>query len=128
MSYSHVVQQSVTAGGVSTSKSNTYTANGRVSVAESVANGQTDYEINVDLDVSAVKSFYLVSTQDVTFETNNGATPDDTISLLADVPYVWTEESYDSFLLTVDVTSIFITNASGSAATITLEAIYDPTP
>lgn len=95
---------------------------------ETVATAETDYEINFDLDVSACKSFYLVSDQDVTFETNSGAAPDNTISLKANEPYVWHDTSYDSFLLTVDVTSIFITNASGSTATIYCVALFDVTP
>ncbi len=95
---------------------------------EAVATSETDYEINFDLDVSACKSFYLESDQDVTFETNSGSVPDNTISLKADKPYVWHVDAYDSFLLSVDVTSIFITNASGSTATIYCVALYDATP
>jgi len=95
---------------------------------ESVADSQTDFELNFDLDVSACKSFYLESDQDVTFETNNGAAPDDTIALKASEPYVWHTQSYDSFLLSTDVTSVFITNASGSAAVIYCVALFDVTP
>jgi len=95
---------------------------------EQVADAQTDVEIEVTLDFSAVKAFYLVSDQDVTLETNDGTTPDDTFALLAGVPYVWNTDSYDTFLVTVDVTSIFITNASGSAATLYLWALLDATP
>jgi hypothetical protein len=95
---------------------------------ETVSTGETDYEINFDLDVSACKSFYLESDQDVTFETNDGAAADDTIALKADVPYVWHTDSYDSFLLGTDVTSVFITNASGSTATIRCVALFDVTP
>jgi hypothetical protein len=78
--------------------------------------------------VSACKSFYLNSDQDVTFETNNGAAPVDTIALLADIPYIWHVNSYDSFLLGTDVTAIFITNASGSTASIDCVALYDASP
>lgn len=95
---------------------------------ESVADSQTDYQITVALDVSAVQVFYLVSSQAVTFETNDGSTPDDTISLVADFPYVWSTDSYDSFLLGTDLTDVFITNASGSAALINMWALIDPTP
>jgi hypothetical protein len=96
---------------------------------ETVATAETDYEINFDLDVSACKSFYLESDQDVTFETNSGSSADNTIALRANEPYVWHANSYDSFLLTVDVTtSVFVTNASGSTATIYCVALYDVTP
>lgn len=95
---------------------------------ETVPDSQTDYEITVTLDVSAVKAFYLVSDQDVTLETNSGSAADNTLSLVAGVPYVWTTDSYDSFLLDTDVTSIFITNASGATATIDMLALLDATP
>jgi len=94
---------------------------------ESVADSETDHEINIDLDVSECKSFFLVSSQAVTFETvaDGGGV---NISLRANEPYYWHENSYDSFLLTADLTSVFITNASGSAAVIYCVALYDPTP
>jgi hypothetical protein len=96
---------------------------------ETVSTGETDYEINFDLDVSACKSFYLVSDQAVTFETNSGSAADDTIALRANEPYVWHVNSYDSFLLGTDITtSVFITNASGSTATIYCVALFDATP
>lgn len=95
---------------------------------ENVADGQTDNEIVVALDVSAVKGFYLVSNQDVLFEPNSGSTPDDPISLLANVPYAWHTNSYDSFFFGTDWTSVFITNASGASARVRCLAELDATP
>lgn len=92
---------------------------------EPVATAETDYELDFDLDVGLCKSFYLESDQDVTFETNSGAAPVDTIALLANVPYQWHVNAYDSFLLGTDVTSVFITNTSGETATIFCVALYD---
>lgn len=128
MSYSHIVVDSVDAGDGEIKKTNTYTASSRVSVSESVTTGQTDFAISVAIDVSAVKSFFLCSDYAVTVETNNGTTPDDTITLVAGVPYKWNTDSYDTFQLGTDVTAIYVTNASGSTATIQLEAIVDATP
>lgn len=125
----HKLTLAVEGSGISKSRNISDTAAGISSIdGETVSTGQTDYEITFALDVSACKSFYLESTQDVTFETNDGAAPDDTIALKANEPYVWHDTSYDSFLLGTDVTSVFITNASGSTATITCVALFDPTP
>lgn len=125
----HNLTLSVSGSGVTREKTIANTQGGVALIdGETVSTGQTDYEINVDLDVSACKSFYLESDQDVTFETNDGTTPDDTIALKANKPYVWHVDAYDSFLLGTDVTSVFITNASGSTATIYLVALYDATP
>lgn len=115
-------------GGKSLSKTVTKTGSLETVLDESVADAQTDVQINVAIDVTAVKEFYLVSDQDVTLETNSGSTPDDTLSLVANEPYVWHSTSLDSFLLTVDVTAFFITNASGSVANIDGHWVVDATP
>jgi len=110
-------------------KINDYSANSSQNIVdETIADGQTNKQLTCTLDVSAVKSFYMVSDQDVLFETNSGGSPADTIALLAGVPYVWNEDSYDAFLLGTDVTAIFITNASGATATLQIRASYDPSP
>ena len=97
---------------------------------ETVADSETDFEINFDLDVSACKSFYLVSDQDITLETNAiDATGGNTLALLANEPYAWHATSLEAaFLLTLDVTTTYWTNASGSTATIYCVALYDATP
>ena len=128
MSFSHVHTQNIEAGGASISGGGTYSGSSQVRVSETVVTGSTDFEIVVGLDVSAVKSIVIKSDKAVTLETNSGSAADDTIALKANVPYVWNTDSYDAFLLGTDVTSIFITNASGSTATITIDAIVDATP
>lgn len=128
MSFSHTLTEKITTDGHSVEKSNTYTGGLQVSLSEAVADSETDYEIVVTMDVSEIESVMIVSDQDVTLETNSGDTPDDTLSLVAGVPYVWTSDSYHVCLLTTDITSIFITNASGSEATLKIEAVIDPTP
>lgn len=96
---------------------------------EQVATDSTDAVVNFDLDVSACSSFYLVSDQDVTIETNaDDATGGNTIALLANVPYTWHTNDYNSFLLTADVTVVYVTNASGATATIYCVALFDPSP
>ncbi len=97
--------------------------------AEPVADSTTDFEVGFELDVSAVRSFYLNSSQDVLLETNAiDATGGNAINLLADIPYIWHLTSYDSFLLTLDVTVLYFTNASGAIATIDCVALYDASP
>ncbi len=100
--------------------------------AEPVADSTTDFVVGFELDVSAVKSFYLNSSQDVLLDTNvdvpNPGVDGDVISLLADIPYIWHATDYNSFLLTVDVTDLRFTNASGAIATIDCVALYDASP
>jgi len=96
---------------------------------ETIADSVTDQQLTVAIDVSAVKGFLIVSEGGaLTVETNNGTTPDDTLVLPAGRPYEWDTDSLDSFLLTADVTDLFLTNASGAAATLYAWAVVDPSP
>lgn len=128
MAFNHTVSYTVVSGERTLDYDKVYSGSGRLEVSEAVADGQTNKEITTNIDVSAVKSFYVVSDQNVTFETNDGSSPEDTIALKANVPYVWTTDSYDAFLLGADVTAIFITNSSGSTANIEMTVIQDVTP
>jgi hypothetical protein len=93
----------------------------------SVANGASNFFVNIDLDVSHLKVFVLVSDQAITLETNDGGSPQETVSLLANVPLVWTHDSYHACPFSGDVTGFYFTNASGSAANVTCAHLQDPT-
>ncbi len=129
MSVTHTITEQVQTPGRLIIKSTTHTSDSVAALhGVQVADSATDFEIAIAIDFSAVKSFYLVSDQDVTVETNDGSAPDDTLALKANEPYVWHESSLHAFKITADVTSIFITNASGETATIDLEVVQDATP
>lgn len=120
--------QSVAGQGRSLAKTLSYTGSLSISIEESVANSATDFQVNVAIDVSTIKHIIINSTQNVTMETNSGSAADETISLVANKPLVWTNDSYYANLLETDITALFFTNASGTAATISIECIYDATP
>ena len=92
-----------------------------------VADSVTDGLHAMVLDVTQVKSIIIVSDQAVTLEFNNSTTGVPTIVLVANMPYVWTTNSYDTLILTADVTALYITNASGSTANVKIRALIDPT-
>lgn len=119
--------EQVVVGDRTIKKTQSLSSTARLSLEETVATGQTNKQIAFTLDVSQLKAIVIVSDKDVTFETNSGSSPVDTIALLADIPYVWHYQSYHACLLTTDVTAIFITNASGATATLQIEALYDAT-
>ncbi|MDZ4250311.1 MAG: hypothetical protein U0990_09510 [Candidatus Nanopelagicales bacterium] len=113
----------------------TKTAGNRNSFDEPIADAQTDKLVNVAIDVSALQSFYMVSDQAVTIETNDGTTPQETIVLKANEPLSWIKGSnqlggadYPAVPFGGDVTAFFVTNASGSAAQLKIEILQDPTP
>ena len=128
--YSGTITIAYSGGGTTESDTITKSSTGRVSWEEEVANASTDFQITCPtVDVSACVMIYIKSTQDVIFETNSGAAPSDTLTLKANEPYVWwTNAPFTNVLDTDITTNVFITNASGAAATVTFEAILDTTP
>lgn len=101
-----------------------------IDASVSVANGQTDKALSIGgIDISQLKGIWIDSDQDVLLETNSSSSPDDSIALKANVPYIWMEGSPAALLLTADIPStIYCTNASGAAATVRVRAVQDATP
>ena len=131
MSYSGTISISYSGGGTGKSDTITKSSTGRVSSEESVANLETDFEITLPtVDVSACVLIYIKSTQDVLLETNaDDATGGNTLTLKANEPYLWWTAAPFVNVLTEDiVTNVCVTNASGAAATVTMEFILDTTP
>ena len=95
--------------------------------ALAVPDESTNLEVPVGITVANVKAVILSSDQDVTLKFNSSSVPDPEIALKAGVPYVWHEEMYDSLLLDSDITSVFITNASGAVANVLIRALIEAT-
>lgn len=93
-----------------------------------VPDSTSDQLCNIAIDVDKVSLFYILSTQDVTVEANNGTSPDFTLNLKANEPYFWHTNSLDTFKCTADVTAFYISNSSGASATISCDVIQDSTP
>lgn len=116
-------------GGVILSQTVTSSGSNEINVDESIPDSSTDLQVTMNIDVSVLKSLYIESDQNITIETNNGTTPTDTLTLVANEPVIWTTNSVHSNPLTADITTdIFITNSSGSAANLKWRALQDATP
>jgi hypothetical protein len=99
-----------------------------VTIDEDVADSETDYLIALTLDVSQIQALFITSDQAITLETNSGAAPDDTITLAANGCVIWTAADGASLNpLQTDVTALYVTNASGSTATLRARFLVDPT-
>lgn len=127
MAFGMTITESANTSAQDITSTRTYSDSSLFSVSESCANSQTT-EIVVAIDVSEITAICIMSDKNVTLKTNSADTPDETISLLANRPYKWVSDSYFANLLETDITSIFITNASGGAATVQLSAVIDSTP
>lgn len=130
MAFTHTIGMSWGSGARSLAANKAYTGDLQSSINQAVASDASELEVIVAIDVSEVEVFYMKSDVDLTVKTNSSGAPDDTIVLVANVPYEWTVDSYDSFLLSTDVTSLFLTNDSNpaTAGTLELEVLADPTP
>lgn len=101
-------------------------ASAGLSIDESIGASQTDLEIACSIDQSELVGLSLLSSVDMTIETNDGSSPDDTIALKANEPLDWHATSIHACPLSADVTSIFVTNTT--AGTLKIRAVMDATP
>ena len=87
----------------------------------------TNLHAVVGIDVSQLKSLYLLSDIDLTIETNDSGTPDDTLTLEAGIALLWSAASGLANPLTADVTDLYLTGGA-TAGTLQLRSLSDPTP
>lgn len=128
MSFSASLLQKLSSSSDDVSQSQAFSGDAKTVREVTVADSASDYLVNFALDVSGIKAIVILSDQDVTMETNDGTTPDETINLLAGNPYLWYTGSYFTNLLATDITALYFSNSSGAAATVKILVIHDSTP
>jgi hypothetical protein len=130
MSYSHSWDLTFSRGDAAiSSTSEDVTGSAEANIDETIGVDASNLLINVAIDVSALKSIFILCSKAATIETNNSSTPDDTISLSAGVPFRWTVNSpfASPFASNVDVTKIYVT-AAGASGTLQMYVLQDATP
>lgn len=129
MAITYTMTESLTRNGATFTKSRDIATGDAEWVAEhTVPDSTTDQQVIVALDVSAIKCIVINSTKALTIETNNSSVPDETLALVADVPTVWYTNKYHAKDFAVDITTLYLTNASGASATVNFFVLYDSTP
>lgn len=116
------------AGNESIAKQESISADSESRLDVLVSDGATALQINVAIDVSALKALFICADQDLTIETNSSGSPDDTLEIKADVPLVWTPDCGYACPLSADVAALFLANASGEDATLQVRLLQDATP
>lgn len=127
MSFTHTFTETWSGAGRTVQSEKSFTAALQTGLKETIADAATK-EIFISIDFSALVSIYIKSDHDITLKTNSVGTPDDTLVLKADVPYIWNADKIDALKLTVDVVSIHAVNTAGAVATLEIEVLQDPTP
>lgn len=128
----HRITHGWSSGSASLIRAFDVSAGAECNIDESIADGANNLAVALTLDVSQLKSLFMLSDKDVTVETNNGAVPVNVFALKAGVPFVWNindaalRDTAGTAVVT-DVTGLFVTNASGAAALLQIRALLDPT-
>ena len=126
--FTHTITQEFRQGNQpALTKSVVSTADGENNRDITVAAATSNYLVAMVLDVSQLKSIFLLSDKDVILETNSGGSPADTITLTANVPVSWYVGCGYACPLGTDVTAIYLTNAGADAATVNLRFLVDST-
>lgn len=128
MSITATAAISFTRSGTATTATTTLTYSAVQEISESIANSTTDGLVNWTCDYSTLRFLLIKSDQAITIETNSGSTPDDTFSIAANIPFAWYYNSGITCPITADITAAYVTNASGSAANLTIISMTDATP
>ncbi len=131
MSESMTLMQSALVGGTRLGGTGTtYTAGALTSISDSVTNA-ADQLYALTVDVTQITALFIVAAAAMTLEWNDAAGTQGEIILAANVPISWssadTDDVHPNPFLSVDLTALYITNASGASAQFDLRIIVDPT-
>lgn len=128
MSVSYVITPTLREGNNSLAVAVTKTQDGQATFSGTLATGVSNQEISIAFTTTNLEVIYISTTQDLTLETNSGSAADDTISLKANVPFLWMKNSGIAVPFVGNsgaITKLFLSNASGSTATIEIRVLKD---
>jgi hypothetical protein len=94
-----------------------------------VGTSVTNKQYNCAVDASGLSGWWLLATNALTIKTNSTGSPDNTFVLTANVPQFWITGISGTNPISVDITAIYVTNASGSnTAQLSMMFIGDNSP
>jgi hypothetical protein len=103
------------------------TSGAALQLDEAIPASSTDLAVALTFAVAKLKYIWILADAAMTLETNSGSAAADTITLVANKPFLW-EVTYDANLsnpFSIDVTGLFVTSSAGGQ--LQLSAIVDPT-
>jgi hypothetical protein len=127
MSLSFQFTEKVAIAGTSITQNTTITNDARQSLDVAAVPIAADQLHALVVDVSQDRGCFILSDQNLTLETNSPSAPGNTLTLVANIPYVWYTDKYDALKFTVDITALYVTNASAATAHLQIEFLIDPT-
>ena len=91
---------------------NAVSGNRVIAISLAVGASQTDLLVPTTFAVANLRSIFLLSTQNMTLETNSGSSPANTFTLTANVPFAWQYQSGITNPFGTDVTAFYVTNTT----------------
>jgi len=128
MAFTHTVRQTWTSpnGSVELQGSVSETANAERNAQLAIAGTTADQQFDLDVLFAKLKSVFLLSTIDLTIETNaTDATGGNTIELVANVPFYWCNSSGLACPFTANVTTMYVTPGGSVAGTLDIKILVD---
>lgn len=111
MSFSTAYQRRLQAPGISIVENSDDTVSQTRARDETIADSTTDAQIDFEVDISELRAFGMVASVAMTVKTNSAGSPQETFTLAAGKPVFWVVG--ETAIFAGDVTSVFVTNASG---------------
>lgn len=124
MAFTHQVQTVISDGTQRISSTGSVSPTGASQLDETISNGASDLLVAFTAESTNLKSFHLWSDQDLTIKTNSSSSPQETFNLKANKPVVWLENMANT-PIAGDVTALYVSNASGSDASLKALAGWD---
>lgn len=123
----HTVQTIVTDGAVRINTSASVTPSASTNLEETIADAASDLLVALTIESTSLTSFIMTADQDLTVKTNSSGAPQETFALKANKPVVWLTGMANT-PIAGDVTALYVSNSSGSSATLKVLAGWDATP
>ena len=127
MAISGSVRMVITGIGNTVDASIAVTGSGAIVIDESIANAVTDGLIDCSFVLARLSAFYMCSDKALTIETNSSGAPQETITLVANKPFVYVPGVGLPSPFAGNVTALYASNASGSTAVLQIRVLLDVT-
>lgn len=127
MAFTHNIVRTYQEGGRTTTNTLTLSGNSESAFSLSVAVASPDTALAASIKYAGLKALMISSDLDLTIETNDGTTPDDTIEVAAGKAYYWSADDGSDNPLTADVTALYLTATGTGSANVEIRVLQDAT-
>jgi hypothetical protein len=129
MSLSYVLERTLIAAGNTIRSRETITGDATQEFDGTLAAAALNQQITLAWTVASMKGLYILSDKATVIKTNSSGSPADTITLVANVPLIWSPDDPLANPITTNVSTIYATNPDpDNAATLQIYVLKDGTP